>query len=816
MIAKLAVSTAVYAIDKPYDYLVPEQLSVQPGMRVEIPFGRGNRVCEGMVLALEEGVGEGLKLIRAVLDDAPVLDHRMLQLAAFLRERYFCTFYEAIKAILPAGLWLLEKERYRLAPLPEGWRAVTKRNGQASQLVELLQSLGGAADRSTLARSVPDSAQLDAALRYLMNKKLVEGEKSLLRKQSDKTERIAELASGPEEALAYAAEKKRSAPLQAAALELLATVGSVSVKELCYFTGASLPTLNRLESLGYLQYARHEVLRRTSVEPYQGSTEFPLTSSQQAVFQAICDGMQQEKPGVRLLYGVTGSGKTAVYVHLIRRCLAEGRSAVLLVPEIALTPQLLSLLTACFGEEIAVLHSSLRVGERYDAWKRVRRGEARVVVGTRSAVFAPVQKLGLLIVDEEQEHTYKSENSPRYHAREVAIYRGAREGALVLLGSATPSVESMFRAKQGAYCLDVLRERFNGKALPSAQLIDMKQELRQGNSSPISRPLIDAIRENWARGEKTILLLNRRGAGRLTVCVDCGNVAVCPRCSVNLTYHMDNQRLMCHYCGFSMPFRPRCSVCGGTIKKLGFGTQRVQQAVQSLLPEEEILRMDADTVSVDNPHERILSRFAQEKIPVLVGTQMVAKGLNFEDVTLVGVVDADMSLYVDNFRASETTFSLLTQVIGRAGRAAKPGSAMVQTMTPQNAVLRLAAAQDYDAFYEMEISLRKARRCPPFFDLLQIGFSGLRERDVILAAEDFRMRLKLALNAEPYRGESTRVLGPAPASVSKVNNRYRYRLTLSCDNNKAVRSLLSWSVKEFVKDRQYKDVAVYVDVNPYD
>ena len=816
VIAKIAISAAVYAIDKPYDYAVPESVTLLPGMRVRVPFGRGDRMCEGMVLSVAEGGGEGLKTVSDVMDDAPVLGERMLRLAAFLRERYFCTFYDAIKVILPAGLWFSNREQYTVAELPEDWEAKLRRKPAAIGLLRHLQELGGSADRNALSRLLPDAAALDDALRYLLGKKLITGENVLLQKKADKTERLVELCAGPEDALAYAAEKRRTAPLQASALELLAAVGAVSVKELCYFTGASLSTLNRLEGLGFVRFSRQEILRQKQIEPYTGSTEFPLTPAQQQVYDGLQNELFRAAPGVSLLYGVTGSGKTAVYLHLIRRCLALGRSAILLVPEIALTPQLLSLLSACFGDKIAVLHSSLRVGERYDEWKRVRRGEAQVVVGTRSAVFAPVTSLGLLIVDEEQEHTYKSENSPRYHAREVAIYRGAKERALVLLGSATPSVESMYRAKQGIYTLYTLRERFNGKDLPHTQLVDMKRELRQGNASPISTPLIEAIRAGWQRGEKTILLLNRRGAGRLTVCVDCGRVAECPHCSVNLTYHMANRRLMCHYCGYSEPCGERCPDCGGHIKQLGFGTQRVQQALQSLLPNEEILRMDADTVTAGNPHEKILSRFEKEAIPVLVGTQMVAKGLNFDDVTLVGAVDADMSLYVDNFRASETTFALLTQVVGRAGRGSRAGSAIIQTMTPQNTVLKLAAAQDYDAFYEAEIALRKARRCPPFFDLLQIGFFGLSERRVVAAAEQFRDALRGCLAAEAYRTVRLQILGPAPASVTKLNNRYRYRLTLNCENTRTLRELLAWLLKEFARDRQNRDVAVYADVNPYE
>ena len=817
MIAKIAISTAVYSIDKAYSYRFSPSLKLQPGMRVNVPFGRANRVTEGMVLSVEEGHEEGLKTVAAALDEAPVMDLPMLRMAAFLQERYFCTLYDAIKVILPAGLWLQERKRVTVTePLPEDWRAQVKRNPEAGALLEQLLDLGGSADLHALTRLNDDNEKLQGLLRYLQNKKLIHSVTELQQKQTDKTEKILELAIPAEEALTLAAGKKRSAPMQAAALELLSAVGSISAKELQYFTGANAQTLKRLEALELVAVRRQEILRRSTPAAYRGSTELPLTEEQQAVFNGLCAQAAQDAPGFSLLYGVTGSGKTAIYIHLIRRCLSQGRSAILLVPEIALTPQLMSLFSACFGEQIAVLHSGLRIGERYDAYKRIRRGQARVVLGTRSAVFAPADSLGLLIIDEEQEHTYKSESAPRYHAREVAMYRGVQNHALVLFGSATPSVETMYHAAEGVYTLYRLPTRYNGKTLPEVTLVDMKQELREGNCDAVSSVLLGAIRENWSRKEKTILLLNRRGASRLTVCVDCGNVAECPHCSVHLTYHMANRRMMCHYCGYSAPYREQCPACGGHIKQIGYGTQRVQQALEAQLPGQEILRMDADTVSATNPHEKILSRFEMEDIPVLIGTQMVAKGLNFEDVTLVGVIDADMSLYVDNFRASETTFALLTQVVGRSGRGKKQGRAMIQTLTPQNSVLQLAAAQDYDSFYAQEIELRRARNCPPFRTLIRFGFVGYPERQVMQAANVFREQLRATLQYADISTEHTELLGPAPASVAKINNRYHFRLTLSCENSRPLRRLLAGVLKQFSADRNYKDVTVFADVNPYE
>ena len=604
--------------------------------------------------------------------------------------------------------------------------------------------------------------------------------------------------------------------MQKAVLELLCSLGSVSVKELCYFTGASAATINRLEKLGYLTLSQQPVLRCREIRPADLNGPLILNLEQQRCFQGLQEQMSEEQPGVALLYGVTGSGKTSVYIKLIQTCLEQGKTAVLLVPEIALTPQLLGLLAAYFGQQVAVLHSSLGSVERYDQWKRVRSGQARVVVGTRSAVFAPCEAPGLIILDEEQEHSYKSENSPRYSAREVAIWRGAREGALVLLGSATPSVESMYRAKTGAYRLYTLSQRYNGRSLPEVQTVDMRQELKLGNDTSLSIPLREAILETWQKGQQTILLLNRRGASRALVCVDCRETPECPRCSLRLTYHSANHRLMCHYCGYSQPVPNRCPSCGGPLKTLGTGTQKVQQELSQLFPELETLRMDADTVSAVNTHEKILERFQQENIPVLIGTQMVAKGLNLPKVTLVGVLDADLSLYTGGYRAGETTFNMLTQVIGRAGRGENPGRAVIQTLVPQHQVIQLAARQDYDAFYALELELRRVQSMPPFGDLATVTFLGQEETAVLRGAAKFRDSLNVCLRQSPYTEEICTVLGPAPCPVPKINYNFRYRLTLRCLLSRQLRHLVAYLLQQFSKDSANRGVTAFVDVNGFE
>ena len=815
MIAQLAVTAAVYAIDRPYSYRVPEGMNVQPGMRVRVPFGRGNRRSEGIVLSIQDTYQEGLKTIEQALDDEPILTYAQLQLAAFMKERYFCTFYEAVKAILPAGFWFGQKKTLTLAAGAEKKLPAGMANSDAARLVQLLYDLGGSAPEKTLRSQFEDPAAFDAAVQTLRRRRLLTADAEFTPKSSEKTIKIAALAVPQEEAEQFAARKQASAPLQAAVLRLLCAVGAGPCRELCELTGASMAVVNRLQKLELLNIFEKPVLRTPKRQETAPAEPICLSAEQQTAFDGLHAQMQAEKPGAALLYGVTGSGKTAVYLALIQKALEAGRSALLLVPEIALTPQLLDKLSAQFGKTVAVLHSSLRVGERCDEWRRIARGDARVAVGTRSAVFAPVQDPAVIILDEEQEHTYKSENAPRYHAREIALYRGAKEGALVLFGSATPSIETMYLAKTGVYTLYTLRTRYNGRALPTARIIDMKQELRAGNDLDISRELEEGVRDAILDGKQSILFLNRRGNSRYLVCMDCGDVPQCPRCSVHLTYHSSGRRLMCHYCGYVKPAHARCEKCGGAMKAVGSGTQKIEQELKALFPDTELLRMDADTVAASGSHEELLRTFREKKIPILLGTQMVAKGLDFPSVTLVGVLDADMSLYVDNFRAAETTFSLITQVVGRSGRGADTGTAMIQTMTPEHPVLQLAAKQDYDAFYELELQMRKLRGCPPFSDLFTVTIAGLEERGLVQAVVRLRDALAANLQKEPYAAMRAQLLGPAPASVARVNYSYRYQLTLVCRNSAPLRKLLAFLLVEFSKDKQNKGLTAFIDINSY-
>lgn len=743
-IAKVAVSAATYSIDRPYDYLIPDELlpSVSIGTRVEVPFGKANRSTEGVVLSLEESSSyASLKSIRRVLDRENVLSEQQIKLALFMRERFFCTVYDAVRAMLPAGLWFDQQGK---------------------------------------------------------------------RKANDKTVEIASLAIGSDEAEAIVEAKRLRSPQQSALLELLCCFESLPTRDMLLHTGAKRPSLNALVKSGVVTLSEREVYRRPEIKKVESAPLPELNDSQNLAYVGLRRLLDKEEAAAALLFGVTGSGKTSVYIRLISDALLAGRSAVLLVPEIALTPQMLATFSSHFGEQVAVLHSSLSVGERYDEWKRIKRGEARLVIGTRSAVFAPVSNLGVLIIDEEQEETYRSENTPRYDAREVAKFICARSGALLLFGSATPQIASMYRARHGTYSLFELKERYNERQLPAVEIVDMKRELRRGNGSDISLFLRDELQKNIDRGEQSILFINRRGTNKLVSCGECGFTYRCPNCSVSLTYHSAKKRLMCHYCGYSRRVDGSCPSCGGELKYIGSGTQRIEEELHELFPEVGILRMDTDTVTPVGSHEKLLDEFRDRNIPIMVGTQMVTKGLNFENVTLVGVISADQSLYSGDYRAGERTFSLITQVIGRSGRGSKSGRAVIQTFTPDNQTIRQASVQDYEDFYCSEIELRRLQNAPPLSDRYTVTASGQSEEQVEWASR-YLFDL-LSLSAGEIGG--TTVLGPAPLPVFRVNNRYRYRITMIGNQSAAIRRAISGAIIACSTEKRFRGVNIFADHDP--
>lgn len=812
---KVAVSAAPYSIDKPYSYLVPESLAAAavPGVRVMVPFGRGNKESEGLILArVQEPKLPGSKALRQVLDPEPVLDKAGIDLALWMRGRYFCTVFEAVKTILPAGLWYGLREIWSLAMEPETARSAAVGIPGAWQVLDLLEKQGGKADIRVLRDALGDGAE--KPLKAMKKAEILACETDAKRKIADKSHRMVELAVNTEDAYALTEPKRRSAPARYEVVNFLATAGRTPAAEVSYYTGASARTLKTMEKAGLIAFSEEEELRVPSLDDVEPGPEIVLNEEQQRAFEEILGRVQAAKPSVTLLHGVTGSGKTQVYLRLVQETLALGKTAMVLVPEIVLTPQMMRKFSSYFGSRVAMLHSSLKMTERYDQWKRIRRGEVDVVLGTRSALFAPLKNLGLIIMDEEQEGSYQSENVPRYDAREVAKYLCVREKAALVFGSATPTVETAWAAEQGNYQKALLRRRYNENALPEVLIADLRQEILNGNPGLISTPLRQELEKNLAAGEQSILFLNRRGSSRMLLCGECGYVPQCPRCSTAMTYHSANGRLMCHYCGHSEPAADTCPECGGWMKHVGAGTQKVEEELRELFPEAGILRMDADTTA--GGHEEILQTFERERVPILLGTQMVAKGLDFENVTLVGVLSADISLYVDNYRAAERTFSLLTQVVGRAGRGGKTGRAVIQTYTPGNDVIRCAARQDYDAFYESEIRMRRLRRYPPFADLFTVTVSGTEEGRVLRATVSVRETLRQLCRRPELAAGEPEVLGPAPAPVVKVNNRFRYRCTLVGKNDKATREMLAWLQKDFAKDSANRGMNLFVDHNAAD
>lgn len=814
LVAKIAVSAATYWIDKPYDYLVPAEIrqEIQVGMRVIVPFSRGNRPSEGVILALsEESSCKKLKAVSKILDKQPLLSGEHIKLALWMHERYFCTVYDCVKAMLPAGLWY---ELSSVCSVTEGWdkarayEAVTRSENQR-KVLDVLFAHGGSCDFRDLEQAFGDGDP-SPYIRALANKGAISFERTGTRKVKDKTQSFAALNVPAEDAAVIFASKKRTAPAQAAILQLLSAFGGASVNDIKYLTGAGAASIKRLAEEELITLEQVDVFRRPEYRTGESQPLPTLNENQQQAYEGISRLNALGKAGAALLYGVTGSGKTHVYVRLIDDALKRGKSSILMVPEIALTPQMLQTFSSYFGDEIAVMHSSLSVGERYDEWKRIKNGIAHVVIGTRSAVFAPLSDLGLIIIDEEQEESYKSENSPRYHARDIAKFLCAQAGCVLLLGSATPNIESSYYAQIGKYSLFKLPGRYNQMVLPTVEIVDMKKELRNGNGGDISRLLRQELEKNLEDSKQSILFLNRRGTNKLISCRECGFTYKCPRCSVNLTYHGANNRLMCHYCGHSQKIEESCPQCGGALSFVGSGTQKLEEELQEIFPEVQIVRMDTDTVSGAGSHDVLLNKFRDEHIPILIGTQMVTKGLDFPEVTLVGVISADLSLYSGDFRATERTFSLLTQVVGRSGRGDTPGRAVIQTFTPQNQVILQAAGQDYDGFYKSELELRRLQWSPPFSTLFTVTASGQNEATVLRCITE----AKQIFTKELRDRADLRILGPAPLSVLRVNNRFRYRITLACTDSREIRRLVSNVITYCSTNNEFKGVSVFGDINP--
>ena len=807
---RVAVEGVLYQFDREYTYLCPEALNadVVAGVRVNVPFGRGNRKHNALVLSVfsasEITDTEGLKQLSAVLDKAPLFDAEMLSLVKWLSETTFSTLYEAAKAVLPPGIGLKDVVSYVSAC--EGKSLPEELGANEREVLNYLTSAGIFVKESKLFSDLGiDKGSVDIPL--LLEKGLILSNSETVRRTGDLTVKNVALSCSEDElddVLKSLTAKQRSV------MSLLRDIGSASVKEVCYFTGVTQAVINGLYKKGLVYIYDCPVFRTpAAADRAKPAVIPPLTDEQQRAFSTLLKLYNSEKPECALLFGVTGSGKTQVFLNLIDKAVAEGRGVIAMVPEIALTPQALSIFYSRYGEKVAVFHSALSAGERLDEWKRVKNGEALIALGTRSAVFAPVKNLGLIVMDEEQEHTYKSEMAPKYHAREVAKKRCAMTDSLLLLASATPSLETYKNACDGRYTLVTLSERYGEAVLPQVITVDMNDV-----HGCVSTTLFDELESCLASGKQAILLMNRRGFNTFASCKSCGKVLTCPNCSISLTYHKANNRFMCHYCGYSLPAFSRCPECGeNALRFAGTGTQKIEEELEGVFPDARIVRMDADTTGSKYSYEAKLSDFSKGKYDILLGTQMVAKGLDFPNVTLVGVISVDAELYSEDFRSAEKAFDLVTQVVGRSGRGDTLGRAVIQTVVPDNEIITLAAEQDYTAFYETEIALRRAMMYPPFCDIVTFTLSAPAERRAYEAAVFLLEMLKTHASAE-YSDVALSVIGPAPPRVSKLNMRYRQRLSVKCRCNKRTRELISLIYREFRSNAKTADVLLSLDVNP--
>lgn len=746
-IAQVAVDNATIHFDKLYSYKVPDYLEgrVWPGSMVLVPFGRGDKPRMAVVLGVEateeEKVPKRLKTLHDAAPEQARLTPDLLELVRFLKDRTFCTWFEAVKAVIPYGA------QYRAAT--------------------------------------------------------VDGKPVMQNRLSRSTERVYRLAG-------ELPQKPKPGPRQLAAVEALRN-GPLTAHQLDE-VGISKPTLDTLCEKGVLAVTQQDKMLDLFADIPFDPQPITLAEEQQRAYESMLPDLEDGEPHAALLHGVTGSGKTVVFLKLIQRTLELGRKALVLVPEISLTPQMIRRLKSTFGSRLAVQHSALNNTERLLQWRMIQQGNADIVVGTRSAIFSPLQNIGLIIIDEEQEHTYQSESAPRYDAHDVAKKRAAMEKSLLVFASATPLTETYHAAESGKYKLLTLTRRYGGRPLPQVDFIDMRAEMAAGNPREVSTRMARELQENLENGEQSILLLNRRGYHTVGMCVTCGHVLKCPNCSVPLVYHKPQQALMCHHCGHTVrPLPQLCPECGGKLNYSGFGTQRVEEELSQLLPGARILRMDQDSTGQKNAHETMLAQFGRQEYDILLGTQMVAKGLDFEKVTLVGVLGIDSLLFGQGFRAYESVFSLVTQVIGRGGRAALPGRALIQTTVPNHPVLQLAAEQDYEAFYREEIAFRKFGLYPPYCSFCIVGFVGAQEGSVAMAAHRFGTLLAERAAQRPQM--PLRLLGPAPMGITMLNGKYRYKLTLKCRNDAAFRALLRETLDVYAQEKLPQKASVILDFN---
>ncbi len=746
-------------------------------------------------MSVSSGNTNELKSIVQVYDSEPIVNDEMLKLCLWFHERLFCTYFDAVNAVLPTGISLKMVDFYS----PCKNINLNNLSDTEKQVAEFLINTGIAVSINKLVNKF--GADVLSVLNNLVKNNIIEKSSEAVRKIGDASQKSVKLLEEDFNNIKLTARQKEIA-------QLVADFGSVSVKELQYFTGVSASVIDNLVKKGVLEYFENPVYRKPHYTKTGGNNEILLTDQQLNAFNSLKSKLNSQNSA--LLYGVTGSGKTQVFLKLVDEVVAQNKGVIIMVPEISLTPQTIGLFNNRYQGKIAVFHSAMSLGQRMDEWKRIREGKALIAIGTRSAIFAPFSEIGLIIMDEEQEHTYKSEQSPRYYTRDVARFRSAYHKCLFLMASATPSIESYTAALNNKYSLCVLKDRYGNANLPEVQVVDMREAAKGGNTGVLSAELYNEINNALSQGNQAIVLLNRRGHNTYITCPSCGYVAECPNCSVSLTYHSANNRLMCHYCGYSVPVAQNCPNCNDSHMRFsGIGTQRAYEELSQLFPGANILRLDADSTIRRNSFSEYLTEFANGKYNIMLGTQMVAKGLDFPNVTVVGVIGAEKSTSGVDYRSAERTFSLLTQVVGRAGRGEYKGTAVIQTTDPENNIIELSAKQDYEAFYYQEMCIRKALIYPPFCDIVLLVFQSNNANSALNAANNVLKNVSdLAQNS--FSDVKIIALGPAPALMPKINNKYRYTLTIKCRNSKRLRELL----RQAINTNLNSDTSIYLDINP--
>ncbi|WP_445429540.1 primosomal protein N' [Bacillus atrophaeus] len=799
--AEVIVDVSTKNIDRPFDYKIPENLKgmIKTGMRVIVPFGP--RKIQGFVTAVKETsdlAGKSVKEVEDLLDLTPVLTKELMDLSSWLSDKTLSFKITALQAMLPAALKAKYEKELKISgddPLPP----------QIERLFSERKSL--------LYSDIPDRETLKL-IQKCVQKGNIDVTYQVKQKTNKKMIRMIQAKVPKEELAKQAARLSQNASKQQAVLHFFISGQEglkLSAADLCKKTNTSAATLKTLIQKGLLQESHEEVYR----DPYQDrmfkkTKPLALTDEQSAAYESIRETLDQDEHKVFLLHGVTGSGKTEIYLQSIEKVLAKGKEAIVLVPEISLTPQMVNRFKGRFGSQVAVMHSGLSTGEKYDEWRKIHRNEVRLVVGARSAIFAPFENLGMIIIDEEHESSYKQEEMPRYHAKEVAIKRAEHHSCPVVLGSATPTLESFARAKKGVYELLSLKSRVNQQVMPEVSLVDMREELRGGNRSMFSLELMEQLEETIAKGEQAVLFLNKRGYSSFVMCRDCGYVPQCPHCDISMTYHRYGQRLKCHYCGHEEPVPNTCPECGSEhIRFFGTGTQRVEEELTKVLPNARVIRMDVDTTSRKGSHEKLLSAFGEGKADILLGTQMIAKGLDFPNVTLVGVLSADTTLHIPDFRSAEKTFQLLTQVSGRAGRHEKLGRVIIQTYTPSHYSIQLTKTHDYESFFQQEMGHRREQSYPPYYYLALVTVSHEEVAKTAIIAD------KIAHYLKANCGADAKILGPAASPIARIKDRYRYQCVIKYKQENQLSEVLKKILEHYKRDIEQKHVTISIDMNPY-